>query len=319
VSGAVETTRVLSTPGTGSSFGGLGVTLTPAVGSPALPGSTLVRRITGSPATGVNNSSSIARYFAITPVVDANLSVTLVFAYADHELNGIAESKLTLFKSEAGAAGPWARVDYATYDAPTNTVTRANIASLSVWTLGSADAPLPVELLAFTATAKGPSVQLDWRTASEKNSARFEVERSLDGRAFTRIGEVAAQGTTTSPTDYTLLDPLTLIPTHPNTLLYYRLRQVDQDGTASYSPVRSVLVGGKELLTLYPNPAHGGAATLTGALPGTVVRLFDALGREVTTATTDASGTARLVLPSGLAAGVYVVRSGSQTLRLTVE
>lgn len=66
------------------------------------------------------------------------------------------------------------------------------------------------------------------------------------------------------------------------------------------------------------NPATTGA-TLTGAVPGTVVTVFDALGRPVTSATADAAGTAALVLPAGLPTGVYVVRAGNKARRLTVE
>jgi hypothetical protein len=102
--------------------------------------------------------------------------------------------------------------------------------------------------------------------------------------------------------------------------LYYRLRLVDRDGTFSYSPVRTVaLAGAAAGLSLFPNPAHGGAATLTGALPGAVVTVYDALGRPVTSGTADAAGTAALALPAGQPAGVYVVRAGTQALRLTVE
>ena len=70
---------------------------------------------------------------------------------------------------------------------------------------------------------------------------------------------------------------------------------------------------------LYPNPVRGGTATLTGARPGTQVAVFDALGRGVAVATADATGTVRLVLPPGLAAGVYVVRAGYMALRLAIE
>ncbi|MCC2545510.1 T9SS type A sorting domain-containing protein [Hymenobacter sp. BT175] len=72
-------------------------------------------------------------------------------------------------------------------------------------------------------------------------------------------------------------------------------------------------------LFLYPNPAHHGTATLTGAEPGLVVQVLDALGRPVLQATVNASGAARLVLPQGLASGVYVVRAGTQVLRLAIE
>ena len=173
--------------------------------------------------------------------------------------------------------------------------------------------------MAFTATPKGNTVvRLAWATATEKNSRAFEVERSPDGRAFAPIGTVAAVGTSSTPRSYELLDPNP--PTHQSTR-YYRLRQVDADGTFSYSPVRTVQLTTSPVhqLIIFPNPAHGGAATLTGALPGTVVTVTDALGRPVTTATADGSGTAALVLPAGLPAGVYVVRAGARALRLTVE
>ncbi|MGI4735248.1 MAG: hypothetical protein ACRYG7_08730 [Janthinobacterium lividum] len=69
---------------------------------------------------------------------------------------------------------------------------------------------------------------------------------------------------------------------------------------------------------LYPNPAgSSGAATLSGLVPGTAVQVLDALGRQVGAATADASGTAPL--PAGLLGGVYVLRAGTQTLRLAVE
>jgi hypothetical protein len=184
-------------------------------------------------------------------------------------------------------------------------------------------APLPVALAAFTATPAGPAaVRLAWATASEQNSQQFEVERSADGHAFGRIGTVAAAGNSSAPHNYELLDKQ--LPAGAP-LLYYRLRQVDQDGTASYSPVRTVALPGTTLtgtaagLSLFPNPTRSGAATLTGTLPGTVVTVLDALGRPVTSATADAAGTAALVLPAGLATGVYMVRVGTRALRLTVE
>jgi extracellular elastinolytic metalloproteinase len=178
--------------------------------------------------------------------------------------------------------------------------------------------PLPVELVSFTATAEGrTAVRLAWATASEVNSARFEVERSLDGTSFQLVGAVAAAGTTVTAHAYGLRDaalPLGI------SQLYYRLRQVDQDGTAHYSVVRPVtLAGALAGLSLSPNPVHGGAATLRGAVPGTQATVLDALGRVVCSAAVDATGTATLALPPGLATGVYVVRAGAQALRLTVE
>jgi hypothetical protein len=143
-----------------------------------------------------------------------------------------------------GSIQPAATTTYETFASPTFAVQAA---------------PLPVELAQFTATTSGlAAVRLTWATASEKNSAVFEVERSADGRTFARIGTVAAAGSNSSARSYALLD--TKLPTGAATL-YYRLKQVDADGTFSYSPVRTVtLTGAAAGLALYPNPTHGGRA-----------------------------------------------------------
>lgn len=175
-------------------------------------------------------------------------------------------------------------------------------------------APLPVELSSFTAQANGRTAHLKWTTATEKNSARFEVERSLDGEAFAKVGAVAAAGSSSTARTYTYTDA-----SAPAGLVYYRLRQVDLDGTATYSPVRTVtLAGAVTGLTLVPNPTR--TATLaSGLVAGAAVDVFDTLGRPVLHAQVDAAGQAALALPTGLAPGMYLVRSGARTSRLVVE
>ena len=314
VLGKVVVNRTLSA-GTAEAFSGLGLTLTPAAGSTA-PGATLVTRTTGTTIAGAGTSQSILRNFDIVPTVNTGLNVTMNFAYFTHELNGIPVANLAMFKSVSGGT-PW--IPQRGTTAGPNVVTKTGIADFSVWTLGNAANPLPVELAEFTATPQGRTVQLKWSTASEKNSARFEVERSLNGTSFERIGVVAAAGNSSSAHAYALLD--SQVPRTPGAQdpIYYRLKQVDQDGTFSYSPVRSVrLSEAAEGLALFPNPATA-RTTLTGAQPGTLVQVFDALGRVVTSATADATGTAALTLPAGLATGVYVVRTGTRALRLTLE
>ena len=112
--------------------------------------------------------------------------------------------------------------------------------------------PLPVELSSFTAQRQGDKlVAVNWATASEKNSAYFEVQRSGDGVEFATVVTVAAQGHSSKTTSYAALDPAA-----PAGTLYYRLRQVDRDGTVAYSPLASV-AGGKPALALHPNPAQG--------------------------------------------------------------
>ncbi|WP_048826584.1 IPT/TIG domain-containing protein [Hymenobacter sp. DG25B] len=177
--------------------------------------------------------------------------------------------------------------------------------------------PLPVELVQFTATLAGPeAVRLTWMTASEKNSAYFEVEASADGHTYRRVGQVAGHGNTTHQQEYQLVDKG--IRQYATGLVYYRLRQVDQDGTATLSPVRTVKVAPTRELALFPNPTTG-SATLTGVQPGALVTVLDAVGRPVFTLHASAAGTAALVLPPGIAWGLYVVRVGPQALPLIVS
>ena len=321
VTGTVQTTRPLATAGATETFGGLGLTPSGAT----LPGSTLMRRVTGTALAGAGGSQSVKRYFDIQPTVTSGLNVALALTVRDDERNSIAGSRLRLFKSD-DAGSTWQQQAAATFSSTaangsqplTYTASLGGISNFSLWTLGDVRSPLPVELSAFTATLAGPigydptAVRLAWATASEKNSAAFEVERSADAR----IGTVAAAGSSSAARSYELLDAR--LPMGA-ALLYYRLKQVDADGTATYSPVRTVaLTGAAAGLALYPNPTHG-AATLSGVQAGAVVTVCDALGRPVTSATADAAGTAALALPAGLATGVYVVRAGAKALRLTVE
>ncbi|SFQ76292.1 DUF4394 domain-containing protein [Hymenobacter arizonensis] len=179
--------------------------------------------------------------------------------------------------------------------------------------------PLPVELLHFRAVAAPGKVTLDWATATEHNSAYYRVERSLDGIVFNAIGpQVPAAGNSFARHDYSLVDKA--LPGGA-TMLYYRLHQVDRDGSFSYSPVQAVVPVYETLvMRVFPNPAKVGAgAVLVGAPSGEKVLVMDALGRAVATGVADATGAANLTLPTGMARGMYLVRAGTKAVRLQVD
>lgn len=119
--------------------------------------------------------------------------------------------------------------------------------------------PLPVTLTRFEARRTGPrTVQLSWQTAQEYQNAHFEVEKSPDGRAFRTCGQVAGHGTSTAPRRYELTDA------QAPAAAYYRLRQVDLDGTTTLGPVVFVAAPTTDLTSLlYPNPTTG-AVSLVG-------------------------------------------------------
>jgi len=303
-----------------------GFALTPAVG---LSNLTVTRRA-GLGAAQISYGTSgnglykgIDRIWATSTAVSGTVQLSWL-SDNDNGLTDFRQSQAWARAAAPVAGSDWSRISPSQDATGTRTVTGTipPNASFSFFTVSTAasplgsTAPLPVTLTSFTAAAQGPDVLLRWATASEINNDRFEVEVSPDGGAFRRIGQVAGRGSSSQPHEYQLLDPA--VARYATSLVYYRLRQVDRDGTASYSAVRTVAVSAQPGLALFPNPTTQ-AATLTGAQPGTVVTVFDAVGRQVLRATADAAGTAALALPAGRATGVYVVRVGATALRLTVE
>lgn len=112
--------------------------------------------------------------------------------------------------------------------------------------------PLPIELGTFTAQAtKEQTAQLRWTTIQERNNDYFSIEHSLDGVNFTAIGQVKGKGTVTTPQNYSFIHS-----SPQNGLNYYRLKQVDFDGTSSYSPIQAVRIEKEQAphISVYPNP-----------------------------------------------------------------
>ncbi|TVT41807.1 T9SS type A sorting domain-containing protein [Hymenobacter setariae] len=174
--------------------------------------------------------------------------------------------------------------------------------------------PLPVVLTAFTGQAGSAGNVLRWATASETNSAHFEVERSADGQAFVKIGQLAAAGTSMASHSYQFIDDAATATS------YYRLRQVDLDGTSSYSPVVTLAARltapAAAKLVAYPTVF---TSELSVALPGAenqaaTVALLTADGRPVYTHTMQL-GTAPQALAElpTLAPGVYLLRVATAT------
>ncbi len=94
---------------------------------------------------------------------------------------------------------------------------------------------LPVELLFFNANRLGSDINLTWATGSETNSSHFDVERAGPNLHFKKIGRVKGAGESSARTDYRFLDTSPL----PG-MSYYRLKQVDFDGSFSYSDVKAI-------------------------------------------------------------------------------
>ena len=169
---------------------------------------------------------------------------------------------------------------------------------------------LPVRLTAFLAEPLGPgAVQLRWNTATEEQNKEFVVQRSVDGEAFTALAHLPGHGNTTLPQAYQYADKQ--LPANVRKL-YYRLQQVDLDGTRSYSPVRVVAVvpgPAPALLQAYvPIPTDGQLHyAYTGPITGTgELVLYSIMGQRLGQYPLAASGSGTVPV-AGLAAGAYVL------------
>lgn len=110
---------------------------------------------------------------------------------------------------------------------------------------------LPVTFSNFNAEKKDRGILLSWQTATEVNTAYFNIQRSADGRTFTNIGKVYAAGNTTTASAYSYYD----VDEQQGKQMFYRLQVVDKDGKISYSNIRRVTLGSTFSFRILPNPA----------------------------------------------------------------
>ncbi|RSK51138.1 T9SS type A sorting domain-containing protein [Hymenobacter rigui] len=161
----------------------------------------------------------------------------------------------------------------------------------------SAVAPLPVTLTHFKARPAAGGVELSWATAQELNNEAFVVERSADGQQFEELSRVAGAGSTAQTQRYTYLDA------RPLSLAYYRLRQLDHDGRATWSSIITVQANAASELAVFPVPA-GTQITISGPA-GIPFQIINQLGQAVRVGTVGGDPVSLAELP----AGVYIVRN----------
>ncbi len=140
---------------------------------------------------------------------------------------------------------------------------------------------VPVELTSFNALFLENSVKLNWSTASETNSMGFEIERKSD-MSWERIGFIKGSGTKLMPTNYQFIDKLINIKT---TKVYYRIKQIDNDGSFTYSDEVEV-----DLIPLnysleqnYPNPFNP-TTVIEYSIPvkgNVVLTVYNILGQKL--------------------------------------
>jgi Secretion system C-terminal sorting domain len=195
--------------------------------------------------------------------------------------------------------------------------TRLNGLDSDLYTMGlRKDGLIPVELSLFTARMIDSQVLLRWVTESELNSFGFYVQRSDDKHSWIDLSFIASPGNSSSAKEYRYVDNLH----NQHGEWFYRLKQIDHDGSFEYSPVLKVAnleASTAKFHNVYPQPATT-SVTATFTLPVDVtlsMHLYDALGKRVHTIVPDASyasGTYSQSFDiSHLPAGVYQLRMKS--------
>lgn len=255
LSGETEATRMIGPAGgelvkvlvlnspTDENPGNMGFT----INSSASLGSTIVRR--GHTPQTIQGIGSINRYYQLIPSTNSGLDAQVRMTYFDAELNGLPEADLD-FYFNTNALGGWTDIGYAAFNTGSNYLEQSGLDALGFFTANSPGS-FPVEWLSFDAIPEGNTVLCQWLTASEINSDHYIVERSVDGQNFEGFATVQAAGNSQQVLAYEAVD---FNPYEGRS--YYRVKQVDLDGSFDYAPQVAVYFAPSLKISLFPNPAE---------------------------------------------------------------
>lgn len=158
-----------------------------------------------------------------------------------------------------------------------------DIVSLSTYSngihlFGNSIVALPVSWLSVTARAAGNDIWVEWSTSAEDQNRHFEVERSIDGIRYETIGTLPGNTTTQQTQSYKWPDV-----NAPRFMLWYRIKQVDLNGAASYSKVVRINNQAEEKLSISPNPVSSQLLIQLALNPSDKyqIRIFDFQGRMI--------------------------------------
>ena len=175
---------------------------------------------------------------------------------------------------------------------------------------------LPIKLAEFTAEKYERTAVLKWRTNTETNSDYFEIQRSTDATEWESIGKIAAAGESLTQRSYAFTDTTPFSGDN-----YYRLQQVDRDGTMDYSGVEVVkfeerTTGG---ILVYPNPASTSFYVESPYNEYNIlsIELFDMRSKKIFAQPTNSTQNRWQIDTNGLPAGTYLLNLTTPTETIT--
>ena len=245
----------------------------------------------------------------------SNVSLTLQWN-ASEELTGFDRTK-----SGIGHYSGSAWIQQATGAASAGSVTNSwkrthtGLTSFSPFGVGDNNGPLPVELFSFNGTRLGRSkVRLSWSTATELNNYGFYVERMAEWQSdFETIGFVHGMGTSFSENSYSFIDNGAT-----NKLTYYRLKQVDHDGTSEHSNVVSIdkeTDSGKSDVFQLAIAANGDLVISAPNNPMASLKIFDFSGKMMFSQNRFSN---TIVNSADWPKGVYLIQGLDETGRISI-
>lgn len=174
--------------------------------------------------------------------------------------------------------------------------------TISGW---SSSGILPVSLTSFYGTPGIDENYIYWTTKSELNNSHFILERSIDGISFHKIGLVYGADNSNSEINYSFTDRNIDF----GGLIYYRLKQVDYDGSEVSHGIVSVN-NASENIIIFPNPSESELSITIGQgeFNSVTIEYLDAYGRIVSESANLQNGVAMTTLFSDLCSGIYFVR-----------
>ena len=251
-----------------------------------------------------NPQPYLPRFWTIDPNTKTGQNVTVKLFFTTDEYNALYNraqgtyfafnnvNSLFVTKIDGGSDGtfipapdPTAKLLTPTFTSVTGgymaTITVNSFSTFYIHPLAFPNAPLPVELISFIGWNDGNINKLEWKTASETKTQKFDIEKQdLQGN-WNIIGSTNAAGNSTSLLTYIFDDNNPIIGDN-----YYRIKIVDNDGTYEYSktinvPLSETVVSG--IVGVYPNPTGGllNVILQSTAVYNTDIRIFDVLGKSI--------------------------------------
>lgn len=253
-------------------------------------------------------------YFDVTNTTNGDPYAQIVFDMSEgggtqNLSTATASDYILVFRSTDGT-GSWTIVDTATVISATDQVVFDSVnlnqygdGYYTLATFNYSASPLPIELIYFDAVMNYNKVDLTWSTASELNNSYFEVQRSVNGKSWQAVGIVAGNGTSVNINKYTYSDISPL-----NGTSYYRLKQVDYDGSETYSKIVRVVNKAKKdyVFSVKPNPSRGVFELIGDVEHPESLMLLNTVGTKVNFSYyVTSSGVS--IITEGLQAGVYTL------------